>query len=62
MNQVANQIKYVLIKAVKNARKNAIEVYSMHNEGKSVIAKRFRATLTKSNLWIHDFSFKKCVY
>ena len=26
MNQVVNQIKYVLIKAVKNARKNAIEV------------------------------------
>ena len=50
MNQVANQIKYVLIKAVKNARKNAIEVHSTHNEGKSVIAKRFRATLTKSNL------------
>ena len=31
-------------------RKNAIEMYSTHNEGKYVVAKRFIRTLNKNNL------------
>ena len=49
--------------------KNDIETYSMHNEGKSVIAKRFIRTLKnkiykilKSYYKIHEFNIKKCVY
>ena len=52
MNQNANQIKYGKTKAVNfaidneiMARKNDIEMYSTHNEGKSVIAERFIRTL-----------------
>ena len=33
---------------------NNIEMYSSHNEGKSVIAERF--------IKMYDFSFRKCVY
>ena len=31
------------------ARKNVIEIYSTHNEGKSVVAERFTGTLKKKN-------------
>ena len=31
------------------ARKNVIEIYSTHNEGKSVVAERFIGTLKKKN-------------
>ena len=41
--------------------KNAIEMYSTHNQRKSAIAEIFIRTL-KKNLSIHDFSFKKCLY
>ena len=37
---------------------NHIEMYSTHNEGKSVVAGRF----TRTNLQIYDFSIRKCVY
>ena len=40
---------------------NDIVMYLTHNEGKSVVAKRFIRTL-KKNLQIHDFNIKKCVY
>ena len=40
---------------------NDIEMYSIHNERKSVAAERFIRTL-KTNLQIHDFGIKKCVY
>ena len=39
---------------------NNIEMYSKHNEGKSVVAERFIRTLKKSiNTWIQ---YQKCVY
>ena len=41
--------------------KNDIEIYSTHNEGKSVVAERFIRTI-KKKLQIHDFNIKKCVY
>ena len=41
--------------------KNDIEMYSTHNEGKSVVAERFIRTI-KKNPQIHDFNIKKCVY
>ena len=42
-------------------RKNDIEMYSAHNEGKSVVAERFIRTLkTKSTNMISIT--KKCVY
>ena len=40
---------------------NNIEMYSIHNEGKSIAAERFIRTL-KKNLQIHDFDIEKCVY
>ena len=48
MNQTTNQIKYGLIKAVNIAKnqwkywleKNSIEMYSAHNERKSVVTER----------------------
>ena len=40
--------------------KNDIEMYSIHNEGKSVIAERF-ITILKTKIY-NDFSIKKCVY
>ena len=36
-------------------------MYSMHNEGKFAVAERLIRTL-KTNLQIHDFNIKKCVY
>ena len=49
MNQNANQIKYgseCYNRSVKSwLEKNDIEMYSTHNEGKSVVAERFIRTL-----------------
>ena len=42
------------------ARKNDIEMYSTHNEGKSVFAERFIRTL--KNKIYNDFTLKKCLY
>ena len=41
--------------------KDSIEVYSTHNEGKSVIAERCIRIL-KNKIYKCDFSFKKCFY
>ena len=41
---------------------NDIEMYSIHNEGKSVVAERFIRTLKKKNLQTHDRNIKKCLY
>ena len=43
---------------------NDIEMYSTHNEGKSVIAERFIRTLKNEGYSIskNDFNIKKCVY
>ena len=37
---------------------NDIDMYSTHNEGKSVAVKRFIRTLMKKNLQIDEFSIK----
>ena len=41
---------------------NNIEMYSIPNERKSVVAEKFIRTLKTTNLQIHDFSTKKCLY
>ena len=42
-------------------RKNSIEMYSTHNEGKSVVAERFARTL-KNKIYKHMTSVsKKCI-
>ena len=41
---------------------NNIEMYSIHNEGKSVVAERFIRTLKSKIYKTHDFNIKKCVY
>ena len=41
--------------------KNAIEMYSTHNEGKSVVAERFIRTLKKKIYKEIDFNIKKYV-
>ena len=42
-------------------KKNSIEMYSTHNEGKSVVAKRFFRTL-KNKIYKHMTSISKNVY
>ena len=41
---------------------NDIEMYSIHNEGKSVVAERFIRILKNKNLQIYDNNIKKCMY
>ena len=42
---------------------NDIEMYSIHNEGKSVVAERFTRTLIElEHLQIHDLGVEKCIY
>ena len=43
-------------------RKIVIEIYSVTNKGKSVVAERFIGTLKKKKLKIHDFNIEKCLY
>ena len=60
MNQTTNQIKYGLIKAVNIAKnqwkywleKNGIEMYSAHNERKSVVTERIIRIL-KTKMFKH---------
>ena len=40
---------------------NGIEIYSTHNEGKSVVAERFIKTI-KTKIYKHLVNIKKCVY
>ena len=70
MNQNPNQIKYRLIKAVNfiinkwshRWKKNGIEMYSTHDEGKSVISERLIRTL-KNKIYKYMPSIsKKCLY
>ena len=42
--------------------KNDIEMYSTHNEEKSVVAEKFIRTIKNKIYKIHDFNIKKCVY
>ena len=43
--------------------KNDIEMYSTHDEGKSVVAETFLRTIRKTHdLQTHDFNIKKCVF
>ena len=43
---------------------NYNEIYSTHNKGKFALAERFTKSFykIKQNLYISDFSIKKCVY
>ena len=41
--------------------KKSVEMYSTHNEGKSVIAERFIRTL-KNKIYKYDLKIKKCVH
>ena len=43
----------------KMLKDNNIEMYSTHNEGKSVVTERFIRTLKKQNLQTYDSYFKK---
>ena len=69
INQHVNQTKYELIKEVnftvilcKNWLKdNDIEIYSKHNEGKSVVAERFIRIL-KTKIYKYMTSVSKNVY
>ena len=48
----------------KSLKDNNIEMHSIHNEGKSVVAERFIKTLkTKIYKYIHDdIGVEKCIY
>ena len=69
MIQKENQIKYGQIKAVNftkdksnhGQKKNDIEMYSIHNKGKSVVAVRFIRTL-KNKIYKHMTAVSKNVY
>ena len=39
-----------------------IEIYSTHNEGKSLVTKIIVRTLKEKNPQIYDFHVKKCAY
>ena len=41
---------------------NDTEMYSTHNEGKSVVAARFIRTLKNKFYYVHGFSIENCVY
>ena len=41
---------------------NDIEMYSIHNEGKSVVAERFIRTLKNKIYKTYNFNIKKCLY
>ena len=41
---------------------NNTGMYSINNEGKSIVAERFIRTLKNNNLQIHDFNIKNGVY
>ena len=69
MNQIVKQIKYGYIKAANftidqrnhDLKKNTIDMYSTHNEGKSVNAKKFIITL-KNKIYKYLTSISKNVY
>ena len=63
MNLDTNQTNDGLIKAANfvtnQLQNNNIEMYSTHNDGKSVAVERFIRTLKNK---IHDFNIKNFVY
>ena len=67
MNQITNQIKYGKIKAMNfiidqwNHFNIDIEMYSTHNEGKSVLAERLIRIL-KNKIYKYMTSISKSVY
>ena len=69
MNQIVKQIRYGYIKAANftidqrnhDWKKNTIDMYSTHNEGKSVNAKKFIITL-KNKIYKYMTSISKNVY
>ena len=69
MNQIVNQTKYgfnkgseFCIRSMKSfLQNNVMEMYSIHNEGKSIITERFIRTL-KSKIYKYITSVSKNVY
>ena len=54
--------KFYNIYFKKWLKDNNIEMYLILNERKSVVAEKCIRTLKTTNLQIHDFSIKKCLY
>ena len=56
-----NQIKYRSLKIKDFLKINNVEIYSTHNQGKSVVAERFIRTL-KNKIFKHMKAISKNVY
>ena len=56
-----NQIKYRSLKIKDFLKINNIEIYSTHNQGKSVVAERFIRTL-KNKIFKHMRAISKNIY
>ena len=56
-----NAVNFIIVFLKKLLKENDIEMYSTHNEGKSVVAERFIRTL-KNKIFKHVIALSKNVY
>ena len=56
-----NAVNFIIVFLKKLLKENDIEMYSTHNEGKSVVAERFIRTL-KNKIYKHMTAVSKNVY
>ena len=56
-----NAVNFIIVFFKKLLKENDIEMYSTHNEGKSVVAERFIRTL-KNKIFKHVIAVSKNVY
>ena len=56
-----NAVNFIIVFLKKLLKENDIEMYSTHNEGKSVVAERFIRTL-KNKIFKHVIAVSKNVY
>ena len=56
-----NAVNFIIVFLKKLLKENDIEMYSTHNEGKSVVAERFIRTL-KNKIFKHMIAVSKNVY
>ena len=56
-----NAVNFIIVFLKKWLKENHIEMYSTHNEGKSVVAERFIRTL-KNKIFKHVIALSKNVY
>ena len=56
-----NAVNFIIVFLKKWLKENHIEMYSTHNEGKSVVAERFIRTL-KNKIFKHVIAVSKNVY